>query len=286
MRWVDRRSQDGHTDEVAISVLGMSGSIKVDGIQYTWDYRRYDKHNPQAFNDPNLFANHAIQNYQDSLDNSHSGRLNIDIQREREKNEELGLNLIDVASTVIRGPLKLGTRPLAGRFFNNLSKFRGGATDPLLAGVGGSGVRLTRGEIPNQAMASIGSKGFSNRNSPIPVPRETSVTVRGSDGQAIKLTYLSNSKHTPGGAGWNPSAGKEPRNSLELFKESVSIQSNNRVRFAQDRNGNIHRFSMDRNNNWHWSGGTGDTGNPLRLDNGVKADLRRLGWRGRGRVLK
>ena len=54
LRWVDKGSQDGYTDQTVISTIGMKGEDKALG--YTWDYRNYGARNPQAYNNPKLFA--------------------------------------------------------------------------------------------------------------------------------------------------------------------------------------------------------------------------------------
>ena len=54
LRWVDKGSQDGYTDQTVISTIGMKGEDKALG--YTWDYRDYGARNPQAYNNPKLFA--------------------------------------------------------------------------------------------------------------------------------------------------------------------------------------------------------------------------------------
>ncbi|WP_339328575.1 hemagglutinin repeat-containing protein [Acinetobacter nosocomialis] len=94
------------------------------------------------------------------------------------------------------------------------------------------------------------------------------------------LTYLSNPKHTLGGAGNRPNAGIEPKNSLELFNKSVPIGGNSNKRFTLDSSGNVHQFTYEGtgSNTYHWAGSTGDSRNPLILDNKTKATLRKMGW--------
>lgn len=78
------------------------------------------------------------------------------------------------------------------------------------------------------------------------------------------LIYGSNDKHTPGAPGSGRGQGVEPRNSIDLFNDSVpSIKDPDGTRYTKDANGDIHRFSNDGNGNWHWSGSTGDVGVPL-----------------------
>lgn len=93
------------------------------------------------------------------------------------------------------------------------------------------------------------------------------------------LTVESNTKHTPGAQGFRPSAGIEPRNSLELFGNSISIDGN-KARYSMGIDGSIHRFFPDNVGTYHWSGSTGDSKNPMQLDNKTKAQLRKQeGWR-------
>jgi len=94
------------------------------------------------------------------------------------------------------------------------------------------------------------------------------------------LTYLSNPKHTLGGAGNRPNAGIEPKNSLELFNKSVPIGGNSNKRFTLDSSGNVHQFTYEGtgSNTYHWAGSTGDSRTPLILDNKTKATLRKMGW--------
>ncbi|WP_156786965.1 hypothetical protein [Neisseria shayeganii] len=132
--------------------------------------------------------------------------------------------------------------------------------------------------VPDQVMASTGSRSSGGKSSPVPKP--TSVNVKGLDNRETQLVYQSNEKHTAGMRGWNRRAGREPQNSLDLFKESIPV-SDSKFRFARDEYGHIHRFSKDNNDQWHWSGSTGDISSPLQLDNQDKASLRRLGWRGK-----
>lgn len=93
------------------------------------------------------------------------------------------------------------------------------------------------------------------------------------------LTVESNTKHTPGAQGFRPSAGIEPRNSLELFGNSISVDGN-KARYSMGIDGSIHRFFPDNVGTYHWSGSTGDSKNPMQLDNKTKAQLRKQeGWR-------
>ena len=82
------------------------------------------------------------------------------------------------------------------------------------------------------------------------------------------LSYGSNDKHTPGAPGSGRNQGVEPRNSLDLFNDSIpSFKDPDGVRYTKDSNGDVHRFSNDGNGNWHWSGSTGDANVPLNRNN-------------------
>jgi filamentous hemagglutinin len=92
------------------------------------------------------------------------------------------------------------------------------------------------------------------------------------------LPYESNDKHTPGTNGYDPKGGIEPRNSFDLFGNSVAhINANNgkETRYTVDANGEIHRFSNDGNGIWHWSGSSADVNNPL-AGNAIPTEIRRL----------
>jgi filamentous hemagglutinin len=90
----------------------------------------------------------------------------------------------------------------------------------------------------------------------LPIP---SATI-GSNGLPIE----SNGKHTPGLPGYNPNAGTEPRNSLELFNSSVpSTKDGDTTRYTISPSGDIDRFFEDGNGTYHWSGSTRDSKAPL-----------------------
>ncbi|MFY1942918.1 hemagglutinin repeat-containing protein [Achromobacter xylosoxidans] len=117
-------------------------------------------------------------------------------------------------------------------------------------------------KISGNTKAPIGQKG---KGSALPAPEP----VTASNG----LVYESSPKHTPGQTASRPNAGLEPRNSLDLFANSV--QGTKGQRFAKDAEGNIHRFSDSNNGTWHWSGSTGDKRNILRKDD-IPIEIRRL----------
>ncbi|MBK4717129.1 hypothetical protein J0B02_17555 [Enterobacteriaceae bacterium YMB-R22] len=108
---------------------------------------------------------------------------------------------------------------------------------------------------------------------PVPEP------VKASNG----LVYQSNSKHTLGGLGNRPNAGIEPKNSLSLFENSISLTvkgKESKARYTMDSNGDIHRFSPDNTGGFHWSGSTADPKNKLELPNDIRAALRKQeGWK-------
>ncbi|ELF4898735.1 hemagglutinin repeat-containing protein [Salmonella enterica] len=110
------------------------------------------------------------------------------------------------------------------------------------------------------------------KGSPIPVPEP----VMANNG----LVYKSNPKHTLGQQGNRPNAGIEPKNSLELFEQSIPSTKqypNKKVRFAVDSQGNIHRFEGT-NGQYHWNGSTGDK-NALTSDQVPSAVQKQLGVR-------
>lgn len=90
------------------------------------------------------------------------------------------------------------------------------------------------------------------------------------------LEYKSNPKHTPGETGFRADAGIEPKNSLELFEQSVASTSKQNQRFTYDEKmGILHRFFEDGNGVWHWSGSTHQGINSLN-GNQVPNDIKRL----------
>ncbi|MFP1764035.1 RHS repeat-associated core domain-containing protein, partial [Lonsdalea quercina] len=97
------------------------------------------------------------------------------------------------------------------------------------------------------------------------------------------LDYRSNPKHTLGADGNSLKAGIEPRNSLDLFGNSV--QGKNGNRFALDSEGNVHRFAPTNDGTWHWNGSTGQstprpnlTSKQVGNDIIKKFNLPRKGW--------
>ncbi|TNH06461.1 hypothetical protein FHQ25_12380, partial [Testudinibacter sp. TR-2022] len=98
------------------------------------------------------------------------------------------------------------------------------------------------------------------------------------------LIYQSNPKHTQGGAGNRPNAGIEPKNSFALFEKSVLVDNQ---RFAIDEMGNIHQFTdSNSDSGWHWAGATNDKFAPLKLQNDVKSELRKMPGQSNNKRLK
>ncbi|QTM00726.1 hypothetical protein GM698_03430 [Mannheimia sp. ZY171111] len=108
--------------------------------------------------------------------------------------------------------------------------------------------------------SNFAKKNTSRTSSPIPVPNPVDVDL----GDGVSVKYKSNSKHTKGMPGNRKNAGIEPRESLELFKNSIEykVEANKIIRYAKDSQGNVHRF-FGTNGEYHWSGSSGDPDNPL-----------------------
>lgn len=134
--------------------------------------------------------------------------------------------------------------------------------------IGGIGGIVKKGQSGKGSAANVTNN--AGKGSPIPVVQPT-VAANG-------LTYQSNPKHTINPP---PKAGIEPKNSLELFGNSVSISAKNqKARYTMDSDGNVHQFMPDNTGNWHWAGSTADKRNPLKLPNDVKSVLRKQeGWK-------
>ncbi|ALF90704.1 MULTISPECIES: hemagglutinin repeat-containing protein [Ralstonia solanacearum species complex] len=112
---------------------------------------------------------------------------------------------------------------------------------------------------------------IASANNRMPIPEK----VTADNGLQVE----SNPKHTPGMLGSNPRAGTEPRNSLDLFNSSIPGEDN--ARYAIDSKGNINRYYDDGNGVYHWSGSTGDSGNPLNVSK-IPVDVKRaLGFKGK-----
>ncbi|CAN7367595.1 two-partner secretion domain-containing protein [Variovorax paradoxus] len=122
---------------------------------------------------------------------------------------------------------------------------------------------LNNGPLPGNIVMSQGS------NLPIagPVVAPNGVTVE------------SNPKHTPGNPGYSSVAGTEPKNSLDIFGNSMP--GGDGVRYGVDADGAINRFFDNGNGVYHWSGSTSDGGNPLRPESIPIRVRRALGYKGK-----
>ena len=159
LRWVDKGSQDGYTDQSVISLIGMKGEDKALG--YTWDYRDYGARNPQAYNDPKLFEEYRRQDKPEyrNLTWLHSGTKDTKIRQEERKNEEFALNVADGLTSLVNPNPRIKAPILAG--IRNLGNIKPTVTgsDPLLAGVGNIRIpangNVAKGDrIPDTALAS------------------------------------------------------------------------------------------------------------------------------------
>ena len=159
LRWVDKGSQDGYTDQTVISTIGMKGEDKALG--YTWDYRNYGARNPQAYNDPKLFEEYRRQDKPEyrNLTWLHSGTKDTKIRQEERKNEELALNVTDWLTSFVNPNPRVKAPILAG--IRNLGNIKPTVTgsDPLLAGVGNIRIpangNVAKGDrIPDTALAA------------------------------------------------------------------------------------------------------------------------------------
>ncbi|MBS9428752.1 hemolysin/hemagglutinin-like protein HecA precursor [Photorhabdus akhurstii] len=116
-------------------------------------------------------------------------------------------------------------------------------TQEIVKIMGQTGIAASAGVAGG--ISKAGAKGI--KGSPIPVP-DPVTTNNG-------LVYKSNPKHTPGQIGYHRNAGTEPKNSVELFGNSVA---SGKKRYALDSDGNVHQFTNTNDGTWHWSGSTGD----------------------------
>ena len=80
-------------------------------------------------------------------------------------------------------------------------------------------------------------------DSRLPIPEPTV----GANG----IPVMSNGRHTPGVQGYNPTTGTEPRNSLDLFNNSVPDPKDPAPRYSVDSQGHINRFFGDNNGIFH-----------------------------------
>ena len=109
-----------------------------------------------------------------------------------------------------------------------------------------------------------------------PYPDNTPVNIKDKDGNPTgeTLVYRSNEKHTPGAAGkkGGEKAGIEPRNSAEIFEQSVPSTKKDRVRYAMDEHGNMHEFKYSNDGTWHWAKSSADAESAL-TKNKVPSDV-------------
>ena len=137
-----------------------------------------------------------------------------------------------------------------------------------LVNTGGTSTVTPLPDGPSKDDLAYLAEGRDNR---LPIP-ESTVASNG-------LKVESNTKHTPGAQGFRPNAGIEPRDSLDLFENSISLIGN-KARYSMGNDGSIHRYFPDNTGTYHWSGSTGDLKNPMQLDNKTKAQLRKQeGWK-------
>ncbi|WP_241584928.1 VENN motif pre-toxin domain-containing protein [Rosenbergiella epipactidis] len=137
-----------------------------------------------------------------------------------------------------------------------------------LVNTGGTSTVTPLPDGPSKDDLAYLAEGRDNR---LPIPESTVA----SNGSKVE----SNTKHTPGAQGFRPNAGIEPRDSLDLFENSISLIGN-KARYSMGNDGSIHRYFPDNTGTYHWSGSTGDLKNPMQLDNKTKAQLRKQeGWK-------
>ena len=129
-------------------------------------------------------------------------------------------------------------------------------------------------QTPCKEETSVGDSNTQRNGVPV---KEKTKTSNG-------LDYQSNSKHTPGQPGNRPNAGIEPKNSLDLFGESVPSTLKPNQRFTYDaETSTLHRFYNDGNGTWHWSGSTNQGANSItgsQVPNDIKNifGLSKKGW--------
>lgn len=128
-------------------------------------------------------------------------------------------------------------------------------------------------------------KGSEHRGSPIPYPENVTVKI---NGQNISLVYRSNAKHTAGQSGKRAGeqAGIEPRNSKDIFANSIPTKSNPDRRFSKDDNGVIHEFKSTGDGTWHWAKSSHDERSPLVKQDVPQDILDAFGIKAKGTKLK
>ena len=107
LRWVNKDSIDGYTDEAAISIIGMKGHDA--NLDMSWNYRRYAQRFPQEYSDKHMnkeyFPNDGKGSNYWRLNWLHSGRTDQAIQNRSNTNRNLAIGLSTVATT----PIGIGT---------------------------------------------------------------------------------------------------------------------------------------------------------------------------------
>lgn len=142
--------------------------------------------------------------------------------------------------------LKNGKTSEAYSHFNTLLSEIKNTDVALATAENGVKIKIPKSDIPDNAMVS---KGSNSVNNPFGVPFPDVVTLDNG------LKYQSNIKHTGKGIGARPGlvASIEPRNSLDLFKKSVSTSNpDSNLRFYFDGEV-VHQFALS-NGVYHWAG--------------------------------
>ena len=142
--------------------------------------------------------------------------------------------------------LKNGKTSEAYSHFNTLLSEIKNTDVALATAENGVKIKIPKSDIPDNAMASKGSKSVNN---PFGVPFPDVVTLDNG------LKYQSNIKHARKGIGARPGlvASIEPRNSLDLFKKSVPTSNpKSDLRFYFDGEV-VHQFALS-NGVYHWAG--------------------------------
>ncbi|RPD83083.1 hypothetical protein EGK75_13530, partial [Neisseria weixii] len=200
LRWIDKASDDGYTDQTAISVLGISGK----GGNIRWDYRNYAIRYPSAYANTNLFAEYLDPNRKTKLQNLRSGKPTTQIQAGERRNEELAMELVGNV------PVGRATRPALKSWFNWLKEGKpasGGYTaDPLLVGANGNNIfhaSLKGDRIPEHALASKSTGNLSEKS-------VTNKSLLGANGTQLSSTTVWKGEGKNRIDVENPNPGKRP----------------------------------------------------------------------------
>ena len=205
------------------------------------------------------------------------------LNEDKNKNKDNSIYLINVPQNEEEHALWEYMIPLYGDYLSFKEAETG--LDFLIAGVGVIPTPWTKGAKATAKTVKVtkavkvkktdvaGSAAGKVKGSPWRTLKPTKTTTASGE----NLVYQSNKKHVPGQPGYNPRAGTEPNNSLEIFNQSIRSTSSQTTRYAQDANGNIHRFYYDNAGTWHWSGSTADKTVPLELSDKLKKELKQMG---------